>query len=489
MSYANLRAFVNDLERKGELQRIRARVSPYLEITEIADRVTKAGGPALLFENVEGSSVPLLINAYGSYRRMSLALGVSDVNDIAGEIENLIRLSPPQNFLDKLKIVGLLARVAKFPPKTVKNAPCQQVVLTGDDVDLTRFPIITCWPEDAGPYITLGQVFTKSLRNGTRNVGLYRVQVFGKNSAAMHWHMHHDGAGHHREYRAAGKRMPLAVAVGGDPVVPYVATAPLPAAVDELLFAGFLKKEPVTLVKAKTLTTDHGYDVDIEVPAEADIVIEGYLDPDELVTEGPFGDHTGFYSLADQYPAFHVTAITYRTDPIYHTIVVGKPPQEDYYLGKATERIFLPLVRTQIPEIVDMNLPIFGVFHNFVFVAIDKQYPWHAKKVMHSFWGLGQLMFSKIIVVVDKDVNVQDTDEVWFRVGSNVDPRRDICFAEGPVDILDHASPAMGIGSKMGVDATKKWASEGFTREWPNEIVMSEDVKALVSRRWREYGL
>ncbi|MBM3215860.1 menaquinone biosynthesis decarboxylase [Candidatus Poribacteria bacterium] len=489
MATANLREFVADLERRGELKRIRTQVSPHLEITEITDRVTKAGGPALLFEKVEGSSFPLLINTYGSYRRMSAALGVSDISDIAREIEELIQLSPPQNFLDKLRIVGLLAKVAKFPPKTVKSGPCQDVVLTGDQVDLTKLPVITCWPEDGGPYITLGQVYTKSLSTGSRNVGLYRVQVFGPNSAAMHWHMHHDGASHYREYARAGKRMPIAVAIGGDPTLAYAATAPLPSAVDELLFAGFLRKDHVPIVRAATLTTENGYDVDIEVPAEAEFVIEGYLESNELVTEGPFGDHTGFYSLADQYPAFHITAITHRKDPIYQTTIVGKPPQEDYYLGKATERIFMPLIRTQIPEIVDMNLPIFGVFHNFVFVAIDKQYPWHAKKVMHSFWGLGQLMFSKIIVVVDKHVNVQDPDDVWFHVGSNVDPRRDISFADGPVDILDHASPRLGIGSKMGIDATEKWASEGFDREWPREIVMSDAIRNLVDRRWKEYGL
>lgn len=488
MRSRNLREFVELLEREGELKRIRARVSPHLEITEITDRVTKTNGPALLFENVEGSSIPLLINTYGSYRRMALAFGVSDIEEVAREIESLIELTPPEGLLEKLKLVGLLAKAAKYPPKIVKSGACQEVVLLGEDADLTRFPILTCWPEDGGPYITFGQVFTKSLKTGSRNVGLYRVQVFGKREAAMHWHMHHDGAAHYREYRAAGKRMPVAVAIGGDPILPYVATAPLPSGIDELLFAGFLKSNPVSLVKAKTLTRERGYDLDIEVPSEADIVIEGYLEPEELVTEGPFGDHTGFYSLADLYPAFHITAITHRKDPIYQTIIVGKPPQEDTYLGKTTERLFLPLIRTQIPEIVDMNLPVFGVFHNFVFVSIDKQYPWQAKKVMHALWGLGQLMFSKVIVVVDKHVNVQNPDEVWFYVGSNVDPRRDVVFVEGPVDILDHASPRLGIGSKMGIDATQKWPSEGFEREWPREIVMSEEIRQRVESRWKEYG-
>ncbi|MBT3268577.1 menaquinone biosynthesis decarboxylase [Candidatus Poribacteria bacterium] len=489
MAYRNLREFVDDLDAAGSLKRVTAPVSPYLEITEIADRVTKAEGPALLFENVEGSDVPLLINAYGSYDRMARSLGVEDIEEIAAEIDDMIKLAPPQTFMEKMRTAATLAKVARFPPKTVRSGPCQDVVLQRDDVDLLRFPIITCWPEDAGPYITFGQVLTKSLGSGARNVGLYRVQVFDKDTAAMHWHMHHDGARHYREYCDAGERMPIAVAIGGDPVLPYAATAPLPPSIDELLFAGFLRKDHVPLVTAATLTKDNGYAVDIEVPAEADIVIEGYLEPNELVTEGPFGDHTGFYSLADEYPKFHITAITHRRDPIYHTIIVGKPPQEDYYLGKATERIFLPLLRTQLPEVVDMNLPIFGVFHNFVFVSIDKQYPWHAKKVMSAIWGTGQMMFSKIIVVVDAHVNVQDTDEVWFHVGSNVDPRRDVSFTDGPVDILDHASPMLGIGSKMGIDATKKWETEGFDREWPTEIVMTDEVREKVDKRWREYGL
>ena len=488
MRYQNLSDFAAGLEKNGGLMRIQAEVSPHLEISEIADRVTKAGGPALLFENVRGSEFPLLINTYGTMERVCMALGVSDIEEIADEIAEMIHMAPPEGLMEKVKTAARLAKVAKFPPKTVRSGPCQEVVSTGDEVDLNALPVITCWPLDAGPYITFGQVFTKSLHTGSRNVGLYRVQVFSENLAAMHWHMHHDGAGHYREYAAAGKRMPLAVAVGGDPVLPYAATAPLPHAIDELLFAGFLKKDHVQLVKAKTLTTEDGYDHDIEVPAEADFVIEGYLEPDELVMEGPFGDHTGFYSLADLYPKFHITAITRRKNPIYQTIIVGKPPQEDLHLGKATERIFLPLLRTQVPEIVDMNLPIFGIFHNFVFIAIDKQYPWHARKVMTSVWGLGQMMFSKIIVVVDKHVNVQNTDDVWFYVGSNVDPKRDIMFVDGPIDILDHASVGLGYGSKMGIDATKKWESEGFHREWPDEIEMTEEVKRTVDERWKEYG-
>lgn len=375
MAYRDLQEFVRRLEEAGELHRVRVPVSPRLEISEIADRVTKAGGPALLFERVEGSEIPLLINAYGSAKRMAMALGVSDVEEIAAEISQMLQLAPPQGLMDKLRIAGMLARIAKFPPKIVRRGLCQEVVHQEETADLLRLPIITCWPEDAGPYITLGQVYTKSLKTESRNVGLYRVQVFGPREAAMHWHMHHDGARHYREYCEANQRMPVAVVLGGDPALAYAATAPLPEGIDELLFAGFLRKEGVPLVRAKTLTRENGFPVDIEVPADAEIVIEGYLNPNELVVEGPFGDHTGFYSLADRYPAFHITAITHRERPIYPTTIVGKPPQEDYYLGKATERIFLPLLKMQMPEVVDMNLPIFGVFHNFVFVSIDKRYP------------------------------------------------------------------------------------------------------------------
>ncbi|MXV76458.1 menaquinone biosynthesis decarboxylase, partial [Candidatus Poribacteria bacterium] len=365
-------------------------------------------------------------------------------------------------------------------PKTVKKGACQEVVLTGEDASLDVLPLIKCWPLDADRYITLPQVFTHSLKTGQRNVGTYRLQKITPHALAMHWQIHHDGAAHHREYRQAAQQMPVAIALGGDPVMSYIGTAPLPSGIDELLFGGFLRKSNVEMVPAKT--------IDMLVPADADIVIEGYIEPDETCIEGPFGDHTGFYSLADTYPLMHITAITHRKNPIYQTIIVGKPPMEDCYMGKATERIFMPLIKTQLPELVDMNLPLFGVFHNFALISIDKRYPYQAKKMMHSFWGLGQLMFSKIIIVVDKDVDVQNVEEVLFYVGSNVDPKRDVTIVEGPVDVLDHASPLMGAGSKMGIDATTKWAEEGYQREWPEEIRMSDDVIALVDEKWKKYG-
>jgi 4-hydroxy-3-polyprenylbenzoate decarboxylase len=480
MAYANLTDFIKTLEQAGELKRIKAEVSPELEITQITDRVSKAEGPALLFERVEGSKMPLLINAFGSYRRMAMALGVEDLNEIADEIEGMVKLGPPESLLDKVKILGILAKLTKFPPKTVKRGICQEVVHTGDRISLDLLPIIKCWPLDADKYITLPQVFTHSLNTGRRNVGTYRLQKIDERTLAMHWQIHHDGAAHHREYRQAGERMPVAVAIGGDPVMSYIGTAPLPTGIDELLFAGFLRKSNVPMVQCKT--------IDMLVPADADIAIEGYIEPDETCTEGPFGDHTGYYSLADEYPVFHITAITHRKQPIYQTIIVGKPPMEDCYMGKATERIFLPLIKMQLPELVDMNLPLFGVFHNFALVSIDKRYPFHAKKIMHSLWGLGQLMFSKIIIVVDKEVDVQNVEEVLFRVGSNVDAKRDVTIVEGPVDVLDHAAPLMGAGSKMGIDATTKWREEGYMREWPDEIKMSQEVIDLVNKQWKAYG-
>ena len=479
MAYLGLSDFVIALEQAGELKRITAPVSAELEITEIVDRVSKAGGPALLFENVKGHTVPVLINAFGSNRRMALALGVEDIDAIGREIEEILQMPLPTGIVDKLKMIPKLARFAKFPPKTVSSAPCQEVVM--DPPSLFFFPVLKCWPQDGGRFITLPMVFTKSISTGRRNCGMYRMHVYDEHATGMHWHIHHDGARHFREYKEAGRRMEVAVALGCDPATTYAATAPMPPEVDEMLFAGFLRKKPVEMVKCKTL--------DLEIPADAEIVLEGYVDPaeDERI-EGPFGDHTGYYSLADNYPVFHVQCITHRKDPIYPATIVGKPPMEDCYMGKATERIFLPLIKTQIPELVDMNLPLFGVFHNYAFVSIDKRYPYQAKKVMHCIWGLGQMMFTKIIVVVDRNVNVQDVDEVLWRVGNNVDPRRDITIVDGPLDVLDHSSPLPRAGSKIGIDATKKRADEGHTREWPDEIKMSEDIRNLVDGRWREYG-
>jgi 4-hydroxy-3-polyprenylbenzoate decarboxylase len=478
MPYQNLQEFVSALERAGELKRIKAPVSAELEIAQITDRVSKAHGPALLFENVKGHSIPLLINAFGSNKRMAMALGVDELDSIGREIDEIIHMPLPTGIVEKLKMIPKVAQFAKFPPKMVSRAPCQEVVINTPALSL--LPIIKCWPQDGGKFVTLPMVFTKSLSDGSRNCGMYRLHVYDEQTTGMHWHIHHDGARHFREYKAAGTRMPVAVALGGDPAVTYAATAPMPAGVDEMLLAGFLRKKPVEMVKCKT--------IDMEIPAEAEIILEGYVDPQEERMEGPFGDHTGYYSLADMYPVFHIQCMTHRKDPIYPTTIVGKPPMEDCYMGKATERIFLPLVRTQIPELVDMNLPLFGVFHNWMFVSIDKQYPYQAKKVMHSIWGLGQMMFTKIIVVVDKDVNVQNVDEVLWRVGNNVDPRRDITIVDGPLDVLDHASPLARAGSKIGIDATKKRADEGHTREWPDEIKMTDDIIQLVERRWREYG-
>ncbi|GAB4336041.1 MAG: menaquinone biosynthesis decarboxylase [Candidatus Abyssubacteria bacterium] len=479
MAYEGLKDFITALEREGELKRIRARVSCELEMTEVVDRVSKAGGPALLFENVEGYRVPVLINAFGSSKRMGMALGVEDVNDIGREIEDILHLPLPVSIVDKLKMIPKIAQFAKFPPKTVGRAPCQEVVL--DQPSLSFLPILKCWPQDGGRFITLPMVFTKSLSSGLRNCGMYRLHVYDERTTGMHWHVHHDGARHFREYKAAGKRMEVAVALGGDPAITYAATAPMPADIDEMLFAGFLRKTPVEMVRCKT--------IDMEVPACAEVVLEGYVDPEEERVEGPFGDHTGYYSLADVYPVFHIQCITHRKEPVYPATIVGKPPMEDCYMGKATERIFLPLIKTQIPELVDMNLPLFGVFHNYAFVSIDKRYPYQAKKVMHAIWGLGQMMFTKIIVVVDKGVNVQNVDEVLWRVGNNVDPRRDITIVDGPLDVLDHASPLPRAGSKIGIDATKKWPEEGHTREWPDEILMADEIIERVNRRWREYGI
>ena len=480
MAYQDLREFIGLLEKRGELARVRARVSPVLEITQITDRISKANGPALLFESVEGSRMPVLMNAFGSAGRMALALGVASVESIAKEIERLLKPEVPAGIVDKLKLVPLLWKLMNIPPKVVSSAPCQEVVREGD-ASLDDLPVLKCWPGDGGRFITLPMVFTKDPETGVRNCGMYRMQVYDARTTGMHWHIHHDGARHFRDHKKLGRRMDVAVALGGDPAVIYAATAPLPPGVDEMLFAGFLRHRGVEMVRCKTVSQ--------EVPADAEIVIEGYVDPAELRTEGPFGDHTGYYSLRGEYPVFHVTCITHRRDAIYPATVVGKPPMEDCFMGKATERIFLPFIKMQLPEVVDVDLPLFGVFHNFAFVAIDKAYPFHARKVMHAIWGLGQMMFTKFIVVVDKDVNVHDANEVLWKVGNNVSPQRDVAFVEGPLDVLDHASPMPQFGSKMGIDATKKWPEENHPREWPDEIRMSPEVVALVEKRWQEYGI
>lgn len=482
--------FIIALEGAGELVRVTHPVKAKLELCEISDRVMKqrGGGKALLFENVildngRRSRYPVAINLFGSAKRMSMALGVSDLDEIGARITHLMDLKVPEGIAGKLSMLPRLMEVAKFPPR-LRSGParCQEIVQRGDEIDLREIPIITCWPEDGGPFITLPMVISKDPKRGIRNVGMYRVQYDSPNTLKMHWQRHKVGAAHWREMAERGERMPVCIAIGADPPSIYSASAPLPPTVDEFLFAGFLRKEPVSLVRAVTC--------DLEVPAEADFVFEGYIDPaEDLVIEGPFGDHTGFYSEADYYPRVHITAVTMRRDPIYSTTIVGVPPMEDYYLGNATERIFLPLLRLTIPEIVDYHMPAEGIFHNLVFVSIDKQYPGQAYKVMNAMWGQGLMSLAKVIVVVDKDVNVQNPFEAWWVALNNIDPERDTRFTMGPMDVLDHSSRAFTYGSKMGIDATRKFPEEGFTRNWPRKIEMDQATKSKVDAMWAELGL
>jgi 4-hydroxy-3-polyprenylbenzoate decarboxylase len=481
MTFKNLGEFLARIERDGDLVRVKDEVSPILEVAEIADRMSKSpgGGKALLFEKVAGSKYPLAINALGSFKRMATALGVTRIDEIGERIEAVLRMKPPATFAEKLRMLPTLLEFAKYPPVTVGRGACQEVVAEGGDVNVLEFPVIQCWPNDAGRFITMGLVFTADPRSGNRNVGLYRMQVYDGRTTAMHWHIHKDGAHHFHEYKKLGKRMDVSAAIGTDPVVTYAASAPLPREVDELLFAGFIRRAPVEIVKCRTN--------DLFVPAEAEIVLEGYVDPaEEMRIEGPFGDHTGYYSPADKYPVFHITAITHRKNPVYMTTIVGRPPMEDCYMGKATERIFLPLIKAQIPEVVDINMPFEGVFHNCVIVSIRKEFPMQAHKVMHALWGMGQMSFAKLIVVVDGDVNVQDASEVTWRAFNNVDARRDLVVSEGPLDVLDHSAAQPLFGAKLGVDATRKLAGEGYAREWPEDIVMSADVKAKVQTLWEK---
>jgi 4-hydroxy-3-polyprenylbenzoate decarboxylase len=482
--------FVQSLDRAGELVRVREPVSVDLEITEIADRCMKrpGGGPALLFEHPvlrdgSRSAYPVGINLFGSMRRMAMALGVERLDDHGDRITKLLDLKVPEGILGKLSMLPRLLEVAKFPPRGARGKPsCQEVVWRGDEVDLDRLPIPTCWPDDGGPYITFPMVITRDPVRGIRNVGMYRVQQLGRREVAMHWQRHKVGAAHWREMAERGETMPVCIAVGADPASMYSASAPLPPTVDEFIFAGFLRKAPVTLAKALTC--------DLEVPAEADFVLEGYIDPAEpLVTEGPFGDHTGFYSLADLYPKVHITAVTMRRSPIWPTTIVGRPPMEDYYLGHATERIFLPLLKLTVPEIVDYHMPAEGIFHNLVFVSIDKQYPGQAYKVMNALWGQGLMSLAKVLVIVDAWVNVRDPREAWWVALNNIDPERDTRFTMGPVDVLDHSSRAFTYGSKMGIDATRKLPEEGFTREWPPVIEMDDATKARVDAMWATLGI
>ncbi|MGC9022206.1 MAG: menaquinone biosynthesis decarboxylase, partial [Dissulfurimicrobium sp.] len=423
----------------------------------------------------------VLTNAFGSYKRMAMALEVPNLNALGEEVMDFIEAEAPDTIIKKLRLIPKLRRMDSAMPKLVKKAMCQEVVYKGEDVDLGLLPVLHCWPEDGGPFITLPVVFTRHPETGIRNAGMYRMQIFDKNTTGMHWHAHKGGAQHYRVAERLRKRLPVAVAIGPDPAMTYAATAPLPEDIDEVIFAGFLRNEPVELVKCLT--------IDLEVPAYSQIVLEGYVEPGERRMEGPFGDHTGYYSLADLYPVFHVTCMTHRKDAIYPATIVGRPPQEDCYMAKATERLFLPLIKKTMPEVIDMNLPIEGIFHNLVFISIDKRYPGHAKKVMHAIWGLGQMMFSKIICVFDKEVDVQDVSHCLWRLGNNVDPRRDTVFVDGPVDALDHASPLPHYGSKMGIDCTKKWPEEGFMRKWPDIIEMDRDVKTRIDRLWPKLGL
>lgn len=489
----DLRDFIALLRERSQLAVVDVPVDPVLEMTEIADRVVKNGGPALLFTRPKGYDIPVLMNQFGAHGRVWLALRTSSYEELAGRIEKLAALEAPGSAWDKLKALARLKELAALQPRLVKHGACQEVVLTGEEVDLERLPVLQCWPLDGGRYITLPLVFTRNPRTGKRNVGMYRMQVFDKRTTGMHWHIHKDAAQHYRvaqenvsrhaggTERVARGRLEAAVAIGVDPALTYAATAPLPGGIDEMLFAGFLRGEAVDLVRCRT--------VDLEVPDHAEFVLEGYIEGEETRLEGPFGDHTGYYSLADYYPVFHVTALTHRRDPIYATTVVGRAPMEDAFLGKATERIFLPLLRLTLPELVDLDLPVEGGFHNCVLVSVEKRYPLQARKVMHALWGMGQMQFSKCIVVLDGDVDVHDYAEVAWRVFNNVDWRRDVVIVEGPLDVLDHSSPQPLWGAKIGIDATRKGPEEGHPREWPPDVVMSPEIKARVDELWSKLGL
>jgi 4-hydroxy-3-polyprenylbenzoate decarboxylase len=476
--FLDINSFIAELDRRKDLARIGEPVSPDLEIAAVVDRACKSpgGGPGLLFEQPTGYNMPVAANLFGSLSRMCLALGVDSLDDVAREIEDLTTPPQPKGFMDALKLMPLASRLTDLMPKVVKDAPCQEVVR--QQGGLEELPVLRTWPDDGGPFITLPLVITRDPETGMRNIGMYRMQVFDDRTTGMHWQRHKGGAQHHRVAERLGKRLEVAVALGADPILQYSATAPMPEGLDELMLAGVLGKRRIEMVKCRT--------VDLEVPASSQIVLEGYVEPGERRREGPFGDHTGLYSLADDYPVFHLQCLTMRKNPVYVTTVVGIPPMEDYYLGMASERIFLPLIRKTLPEIVDMHFPAAGVFHNIVLVSIDKRYPGHARKIMNAFWGLGQLMFSKCIVVVDKDVNVQDENEVAWIAGTHVDPSRDVVITTGPVDDLDDASILPAFGGKMGIDATRKWPSEGVTREFPQRLVTSDGAAKRASAIWEK---
>ena len=484
-AFRDLREFAAHLERAGRLRRVTAPVSRDLEITEITDRVSKSAvdrNVALLFERVEGFDMPVLVNAFGTADRMAAALGVAQLDELGERVAKLLDLKLPGTFAERLAKLGTLFDLVKAGPRRLTQAPCQEVVETAAP-SLAALPVLRCWPADGGRYITLPAVFTRDPRTGQRNVGMYRLQVFDERTLGMHWQTHKGGAEHHRvaEEAATTERMPVAIALGGDPAMIYAAAAPLPPGVDEVVFAGWLRGEGVELVRCVTN--------DLEVPAHAEIVLEGYVDPRERRLEGPFGDHTGYYSLARDYPVFHLTAVTRRARPIYPTTIVGRPPQEDYWLGKATERLFLPIIRMVLPEVVDMNMPAEGIFHNLVIVSIRKRYPGHARKVMAALWGMGLMMLAKTIIVVGEHVNVHDLSEVAWRATGNIDPKRDLVLVEGPMDDLNHAALRHRFGGKLGVDATEKTVMDDVVQPWPEEISMSDEIRALVTRRWKDYGL
>ena len=490
MALNDFQRFLSEIEKAGELVRISHPVSVHLELCEIADRVSKmpGGGQALLFEHPvlrDGtrSQFPVAINTFGSFRRMAISLGVERLDEIGERITQMMDLKVPDGFLNKLSLLPRLLEISKFPPRVKSGAPpCLEIVWQGDEIDLDKIPVLTTWPEDGGPFLTMTAVVSKDPARGIRNVGMYRVQQMGKREVAMHWQRHKTGAAHWREMAARGEKMPVCIVIGSDPASMYSASAPLPPGIDEYIFAGFLRREPVKLTKAVTC--------DIEVPWDAELVLEGYIDPaEDLIVEGPFGDHTGYYSEADLYPKVHLTAVTMRRDMTYVATIVGRPPMEDYYLGHATERIFLPLLKLTVPEIVDYHMPAEGGFHNLVLVSIKKSYPGQAYKVMNALWGMGLMSLAKVIVVVDDWVNVQNKQEAWWVALNNIDPERDVRFTLGPVDVLDHASRAFTFGSKMGLDATKKMPEEGFTRAWPTVITMDDATKAKMDAVWARLGL
>jgi len=501
MAYDSFRGFLQALEKAGELKRIRQPVATELEITELADREMKSpgGGKALLIEQptIEGrpSLFPLAINTLGSHQRMAMSLGAASVDALAAEMGALLTARPPASFGEAIHLLGTALDLRHAKPKIVRGGPCQEVVRRFDGAQNTAtvtdrryscptlldLPILKCWPLDAGRFITLPCVVTRDPDTGRRNVGMYRMQVFDAQTTGMHWQLHKVAARHGKRYYETGQRMPVSVFLGGDPVLTFAATAPLPDGLDEFVLAGWLRKKSIELVKCLTN--------DLEVPANADVVLEGYVDPAEpLRPEGPFGDHTGYYSPADLYPSFHLTAITHCRDAVYPATIVGMPPMEDFYIGSASAKLFLPVFKMTFPELVDLALPAEGVFHNLVFVSIKKTYPMQAYKIMHGLWGMGQMMFAKYIVVVDEEVNVHNTSEVLFRLCANTDPQRDALFTRGPADALDHATSQFAIGSKMGLDATRKLPGEGFPREWPPLIKMDEAVKAKVEALFRSSG-